>query len=167
MKIIFNLEFLGVTRFKNSTWDENIIFKRKNNINGCIYTAPSKIKESIAINSKIYVLEMNNDENKIMGIGLIKNFVRYDNYYNIYNDKNYNRYAYKGTQRIDKSHLSSEEKIIIEALETVVFKGYDHLKRGQGIHIIPDKKIVGETCIKNFKIFIKEMFNSRINSQQS
>ena len=110
---------------------------------------------------------MNNDENKIMGIGLIKNFVRYDNYYNIYNDKNYNRYAYKGTQRIDKNHLSSEEKIIIEVLETVVFKGYDHLKRGHGIHIIPDKKIVGETCIKNFKIFIKEMFNSRINSQQS
>ena len=79
---------ITVTRFNNETWDENNKYRKDNNIDGCLYTCPTKINPNIVINKVLYVLEMNNSTNKIMGIGRIKNRIRGLHKNNIYSDRN-------------------------------------------------------------------------------
>jgi hypothetical protein len=74
---------IACTRFNNKTWQEyqtwmttyqqsyEHIYKRPLK---CIYGAPREIShKKIPPQAKILVIEMNNDENKIMGIGEIQN----------------------------------------------------------------------------------------------
>jgi len=129
---------LMVTRFNNSTWSENQQWKERNESVGCVYNAPVYIKEEIPLMIVIYVIEMNNDTNKILGIGRILNKVYTDQRYNIYGDNNYNRFTYRGKKRIDNTELP---KNLLEKLEERLFKSKKHLKRGQGIsQVTPDVK---------------------------
>ena len=64
-------EHIGTTRFNAETWKENIEWREKNGWRGCIYGVPSSMPSSIARGDIVYVIEMNNDTNKIMGIGKI------------------------------------------------------------------------------------------------
>ena len=65
--------YLASTRFKTNTWDENIQYKINNNINGVMYGVPIEINNKYPLNSIIFVIEMNNDINQIIGIGVIRN----------------------------------------------------------------------------------------------
>ena len=147
---------LATTRFNNDTWNENCEYRDKNNIKGCIYGAPKQIKDEITLHVPMFVLEMNNDENKIMGIGLIRNAIVIGKKHSIYKDSFYNRYTYKGKYRIDCSELLLKESKIIFVLESLIFKGYHHLKRGQGITVVPDW-ITSSRKI-NFISLLKQMF---------
>ena len=51
----------------------------------------------------------------------------------------YNRYTYKSNYRIDRSQLTENEKLTIQRIEYFIFKGYKHLKRGQGITLLPSQ----------------------------
>ena len=128
-------ETISVTRFNQTTWNENCRWREKHNIKGCIYGTLQPICEKIHDNYKIYVLEMNNDTNTIEGIGIISN-KRYPRQ-KIYSTNAYNRIIYKGSQRIDKSEYSKQDIKLIRALEHLVFKGATHMKRGSGINILP------------------------------
>ena len=64
---------LATTRFNTETWQENIEWREKNNHKGCIYGTPKEIGVDITPNIPMFILEMHNDENKVKGIGLIKN----------------------------------------------------------------------------------------------
>jgi len=109
-------------------------------------------------------LEMNNSENKIMGIGLIVNYLRLDKNYNIYSDGNYNRYVYLSKYRIDRSELKENEESLIKYFEAITFYGSGHLKRGQGITLVPKKKIENYTYQEiPVNEFIMEMFRRRYN----
>ena len=131
-----------VTRFNNQTWRENKAWREKNDFKGCIYNSPVSLKNNIPIMSDVYIIEMNNQENRIEGIGKIKNKIFVDRRYKIYSDNNYNRYTYKGKKRIDRESILDRESIsTIEKLEQLLFKGKAHLKRGQGISKIPYLKI--------------------------
>ena len=77
---------LAVTHFNNLTWQENSRWREQEQYNGCIYNSPVQIKG--ILQNRIYVIEMNNQENKILGIGLINNRLYYDRKYKIYSDKN-------------------------------------------------------------------------------
>ena len=123
------------TRFNNSTWDENCRWREKNNFNGCIYNSPVYIKDNIPLQIPLFVIEMNNETNKIEGIGKIVNYVHTDKKYKVYSDLNYNRYTYLGKQRINRDMIKDTEKL--EKLEERLFKGKSHLKRGQGILNVP------------------------------
>lgn len=124
-----------VTRFNNYTWRENTMWRERNEHDGCIYNCPVYIKENVPLMTTIYVVEMNNDTNKILGIGKIVNRLRTDKSYIIYDDRNYNRYTYKGKQRLDIKDIYSEK---LEKLEERLFTTKSHLKRGQGITQVPD-----------------------------
>jgi hypothetical protein len=87
--------------------------------------------------SIIFILEMNNDTNKIAGIGIIKNKLDY-NYYRIYSNNNYNRFTYKSDYYMPAHELESHTEII-QAVEKCLFTGKSHLKRGQGITSFPLK----------------------------
>jgi len=133
-------ETIAVTRFNQTTWNENCRWREKHNIKGCIYGTLQPICEKIHDNYKIYILEMNNDTNTIEGIGIISN-KKYPRQ-KIYSINSYNRMIYKGSQRIDKSEYSKQDIELIRALEHLVFKGATHMKRGSGINILPVNKKV-------------------------
>lgn len=129
---------LMVTRFNKNTWNENMRWREINNYLGCIYNSPVYIKEIIPLMITLYVIEMNNDINKILGFGKIINKVYTDRKYRIYEDRNYNRFTYQGNKRIDIKHIKNEEILDkVKKLEEKLFKGKGHLKRGQGITQLP------------------------------
>lgn len=138
-----------VTRFNEHTWRENLQWRERNEFNGCIYNTPVYIKDNIPLMIPIYVIEMNNDMNKIMGIGKILNKVHTDKKYKIYEDKNYNRFTYKGKKRIDKNNIVSP---LLEKIESRLFTTKSHLKRGQGITQVPPD------ITKDYLEFIQNLF---------
>ena len=134
------MEEIAVTRFNNKTWEENCNYREKNDMQGCCYGTPVLLQVDIPIGSLLYILEMNNDKNQIMGIGLIRNHNRADKRYCIYSDGNYNRYNYRSDYRIDRVEFKKTNNSLLELFELLVFKGYTHLKRGQGIQLVKKKK---------------------------
>jgi hypothetical protein len=80
--------YLVSTRFNNETWEENSNYRVKHKIN-CIYGAPLEFSPHICVDANVFVVEMNNTENKIEGIGLVKNRPCMDKYYKIYNEDIY------------------------------------------------------------------------------
>lgn len=155
---------IGTTRFNSKTWKENRDWCKSKGWYGCVYCTPKQITEKIPLNIPIIVLEMHNDKNKIMGIGLIKNAVVVGQYHKIYSEGNYNRYTYKSTYRIDREKLSENEEKIIKILDILLFKGKKHLKRGQGITIIPEW--ISNNKHINFHDYFKSMFNNHFSQVQ-
>ena len=75
MSILQNKRFfIGLARFNNKTAEENKLWRISNNWKGCIYTPRKEISQKIPYNSLLAVIEMNNERNKIIGFGLIKNY---------------------------------------------------------------------------------------------
>ena len=150
------------TRFNNATWNENQTYMTKmSKKHKMIYSAPIPISAKIIPESFCVVLEMNNDTNEIIGIGLIMN-IAYHRKTNVYGDINYNRYSYFTKRRIDRNDFSIQELETIQLLEKLCFKGHGHLKRGQGITILPLPYLY-ESWLKKIDIVqcIRDMFNSR------
>ena len=131
--------YLVSTRFNQETWLQNESFREKYNFTGCIYGVPQPMSPKIGNDSWVFVLEMNNTTNKIEGIGLIKNNLRLDKYFKIYNDGNYNRYVFKGKYRLSRDQLFGINSILVENLETILFTRKTHLKRGMGFTSVPGK----------------------------
>jgi len=150
-----------VTRFSNETFNENLNFKKNNNIIGALYGSPIKISDKILLDEKILILEMNNTKNIIEGIGIIKNRYLQESrkMYKIYSDNNYNRFIYRSDFRIDKNDFTNYEKTNIKKLEKLLFYSYKHFKRGQGIQQIPS--FIKNDKEFNYKKFIEEIFLSR------
>lgn len=151
---------LAVTRFNNITYNENKMWRESRQYDGCIYGSSVKIKESISPDVILIIFEMNNTLDIIEGIGIIKNNIIHKKY-NIYNDKNYNRYIYKSNFRVDKSCFDENIKNIIKKLEKLLFTGKTHMKRGHGIHIISETlKKLDEFNYDNFFI---ELFKTYLS----
>jgi hypothetical protein len=153
--------YIATTRFNNNTWNENKNWRSINKWPGCIYNTPIKIRDCIVHKSNVFVLEMNNDLNAIMGVGYIKNFIHLKNKkkFRVYSDMNYNRYIYKSNYRIDKDEFNDFDKKIIGLFEILLFTGSRHSKRGQGISRIP--QWLHADNYKNYIRFFTEMFERR------
>jgi hypothetical protein len=114
------------------------------------------MKHAIRENAWMIVLEMQNDANKIAGIGIVKNSPNLPNVPVPHNSKgggvstlkpavyscgNYNRFIYQGAYRIDllsnEIELTREEQLVIKMLELALFYGPNHSKRGKGICELP------------------------------
>jgi hypothetical protein len=114
------------------------------------------MKHAIRENAWMIVLEMQNDANKIVGIGIVKNSPNLPNVPIPHNSKggvgstlkpavyscgNYNRFIYQGAYRIDllsnEIELTREEQLVIKMLELALFYGPNHSKRGKGICELP------------------------------
>jgi len=103
--------------------------------NEWVYNVPISLHQSMN-KSNIYLIEMNNDTNKICGISKIYNKC-YHRRHKIYTDDNYNRYSYIG-KRIDIDVLCDIEDFgeLYTGLTKILFQGSTHQKRGQGIQKI-------------------------------
>jgi len=129
---------IGCTRFNNTTYKENTLYREKND-ETVIYGSSLKIRNTYSIGSLIFVAEMNNETNRIEGIGLIRNNIVTDKRHKIYENCEYNRYIYRGKYWLRREQLDAE---ILEILDTVLFKGKSHLKCRTGITVISDKLFV-------------------------
>ena len=139
---------IGTTRFSEQTYQENKRWRESNQYAGCIYGTPRKMAEKIRRGREIYVIEMNNTVNQVMGIGKIKNESQHCRQkYRMYKDDFYNRYTYMGECRVDRKDIKKEKLL---ELEKVLFYGKGHMKRGSSI-----------TCISHQKVdvdYIKSLF---------
>jgi hypothetical protein len=161
---------LATTRFNTATFQENRDFIVRGLANKtlppklqCLYNCSEPIASTVPIYTKLFVLEMNNETNQIMGIGLIKNQSPEYNKYPIHSAGKYNQFAYHGVYRIDRSDFSPEELDIVKVLETMCFRGRRHQKRLQGIKAFPydmlfDYKVSTECDIV---VFVADMFKNR------
>ena len=159
------LKFIATTRFNNETWEENQDFiKEYTNTNPlkntkpiiCIYPV-SHIIQAISKNSVFYILEMNNQTNKIMGVGLVKNNPIYNKYY-VYKKPEYNQFAYIGYYRVDRKDMNELEEVIMRVFDYYCFKGKSHLKRLKGIKLFPKKILDKCVSILDLLEFITKMF---------
>ena len=131
---------LTTTRFNTKTWKELQSWLAVNKWSGCVYGSPMRVKSGV--NQTMIVLEMHNDENEIKAISLLHNrAILTDKAHQIYKDRNYNRFIYKGPYRLVladiQETLTPFEKKIIAILNRLLFKGSCHLKRAQGITAMP------------------------------
>jgi hypothetical protein len=158
--------YLLTTRFNNYTWHENQSFREAHQGIGCIYCSPEPIASHISSDKIIFMLEMNNDTNRIVGIGMVRNHP-FCQKYHVYQHDNYNRYSYVGKHRIDRSEMTEEEERIMQIFDILCFKGNKHMKRGHGLKTFPidilyrcSKKIdlVDSVC-DMFKNHIKQATN--------
>ena len=160
----FKLEqrhYLLTSRFNNETWSENQQYRMKHKNIGCIYCTPEQISQLIPIDSIIFILEMNNDTNKIIGIGMVRNNPICDKYY-VYKEGNYNRYVYVGKNRISRDEMSVEEEEIMTVFDILCFKGNKHMKRGHGLKSFPIDILYRCSKRLNLVDFISEMFKKRL-----
>ena len=148
----------------NSTGDKN---QNRNHGIACIYCAPSEISEKIPIGSRCAVLEMDNDANMIIGIGLIENKACKKKM-SVYEWGYYNRVNYIGYFRIERKDMSPEELKTMAVLELKCFKGSGHLKRGKGLTMFPIAYLfeLFENGI-DVETIIREMFNRRFLTSSS
>jgi len=159
-----NKFYLCITRFNNTTFSENERFRENNGINGCIYGSPSEMPAIIINEGKVFVFEMNNQKNKIMGIGYM--FNKHDHTkYKIYNNNDYNRYCYKSDFRVDRAYMKDNDIKYLKYIECALFKGSTHQKRGHGFNRISPKnmkKIVNNDFSENNILsWLKELFIRR------
>jgi hypothetical protein len=131
---------IGVVRFDKKTWKENKEWKEKHNYSGCIYGMDKELPKILDYGSSIFVIEMNNYLNKIMGVGIIFNLYRPENRRKIYENDNYNRYVYIGKQYKNREELMKINSEIVKFLDTMLFKGSRHYKRGHGLSVIKPER---------------------------
>ena len=127
--------YIASTRFNNDTYSENISYRKKSGI-PVIYGTSIRIQDKYDVGTLLFVVEMNNEENRIEGIGLIRNTLVYDKKHVIYSNSDYNRYLYKGDYWISRETILEKDAEIAEICDTVLFKGKSHLKRVSGISVL-------------------------------
>jgi hypothetical protein len=160
--------YILTTRYNNTTLMANRSFLEKSRGKyKCVYSSPSEISDKIPSGAKCVVLEMNNDTNRIIGIGLIEKMECKKKLW-IQEWGNYNRVHYTGYFRMDRSELDLSgdlrEKKIMELLDLLCFKGSGHLKRGKGLTMFPVSYLYSffEKGV-DIELEIREMFNRRFS----
>jgi hypothetical protein len=129
---------MACTRFNNETYQENMDYRKKHNIK-VIYGSSLNIRHIYSQLDIISVAEMNNDKNRIEGIGLIQNIRVTDKYYKIYNNNQYNQFIYRGEYWMDRKELDTIDPNIGVILDNILFKKKSHLKCRLGITVLSDK----------------------------
>ena len=127
--------YIASTRFNNETYNENMTYRKKSDI-PVIYGTSIRIQEKYDIGTLMFVAEMNNEENRIEGIGLIRNTQVYDKKHVIYSNSDYNRYLYNGDYWISRDTILEKDDEIAKICDTVLFKGKSNLKRLSGISVL-------------------------------
>jgi len=151
--------YLACTRFNNTTYDENINYRNKHN-EVVIYGSTLKIRDIYSSGILMFIAEMNNEKNRIEGIGLIKNLLVNDKRHKIYksNDE-YNRYIYRGKYWLSRDQINELNPQVLEIFDNILFKGKSHLKCRIGITIITKKLFVHWNYeLTNLKNMVKELF---------
>jgi hypothetical protein len=101
-----------------------------------------KIREIYPKESLIFIAEMNINENKIEGIGLIKNVLVYNRTHKIHDNSECNRFIYQGKYWLSRKQILQVDFEILNIFDDILFKGKSHLKNRIGIRIITDNLFI-------------------------
>ena len=173
--------YVMTTRFNEETWKQHRAFMETiaPSIQAC-YCSPmgisshievAKLPETVAkptlapTNTKLFVLEMHNGLNKIMGIGAVFSRSHYRRYA-MYSDDKYNVCAFVGPYRIDRDDMNAEEEAVLVMLDALCFRGKRHLKRLRGLTLFP-ADVLGhcrESHEIDFRASIQAMFRRRFTT---
>jgi len=141
-----SLPFTVVTgRFNNETWEATVRYRARKSL-ACIYAPPCRLSPTIHLKSPVFVIEMNNERNQVMGIGLIKNKLATDRVYKVQADTNCNRFIYIGDYHLSREALQEYNPFLIYVLDHILFRGKTHSKRGTGLTKIPEKVLTMDIC---------------------
>jgi hypothetical protein len=151
---------IASTRFNNATYKENMDCRKKYG-EPVLYGTSISIHQKYEIGCVMFVCEMNNEENQIEGIGVIKNQVVHEKKYKIYSDSDYNRINYRGSHWLSREELILLDEEIVMIFDKMLFKGKSHLKRQSGITVITEKLTKNwQQDLDQLKRRIKELFIS-------
>jgi hypothetical protein len=153
------------SRWNQKTWEENCNYRMKNQQIGCIYCSPTAISSKIEKDATMFILEMNNDQNRIMGIGLVRNKYVLNKYF-VYDNDRYNRYVFVSKTRIDRNEMNETEEKIMKVFDILCFTGNSHLKRGHGLKAFPKEMLYKMSKRMDLVEFIANMFKSRRREQE-
>lgn len=150
---------IGTARFTNKTYSQNLKWKERKKWEGCCYGFDKKLPSIVKTGDLVFVIEMNNTRNMVMGIGLIQNYYRAENRTRIYTSEEWNQVVYRSEYHISRESILEKPKgkYFIMFLERLLFTGYGHFKRGQGCLTIPYDRIAiwGPQKIKKSKYHCK------------
>ena len=133
---------LMTTRYNSDTWLQYKKWREKYKLDkSYYYSCPLPISDTIPMGSTLYILEMHNTLNKIMGMGVVILQPQDNKYYKIYDNDTFNRYHYHSNLYINRDTLSKDTILmengiwisILELLELICFKGKRHSKRHMNI----------------------------------
>jgi hypothetical protein len=183
---------VACTRFNTETWSENEDWRRRHKHSGCIYGSPTDITETTTTaTSTVFVIEMNNDANRVMGVGKlvisagagvgststtnskVNGRARTDGrVFNVYSRRNYNRYKFVGSERVDReTEIDSTPALarVFARLDGILFRSARHCKRGQGIQSIPKwiSSAAERRCNYLLWRFFKELFDHLIEARKT
>ena len=145
-------------RFNIENYEENEYYREVKNVPGCIYGLKVPMTSKVNYGDELFVIEMNNEINKVMGIGLMiageySCITRI-----IYSNPVLNRYIYEGRYRLDREEITDEyHKEVIKVLDLLLFKGARHSKRNKGISRFPKWLKYNKYDFRFIEVF-KEMF---------
>ena len=138
------------SRFTKTTEDESKRYQARIG-KQCLYGSSNLIASSVPEGGLVFVIEMRinetgvkqanwlPDDNQISGIGMIKNEeVQPDIYCDVYANKLFNQFIYMGEDRIDRTELLQTNPLLIELLDTILFKGKTHQKRNAYLSLLND-----------------------------
>ena len=152
---------IASTRFNNATYNENMDCRQKSG-ESVLYGTGIRIHQKYEIGCLMFVCEMNNEENRIEGIGLIKNQVVHEKKYKIYSDSDYNRIIYRGSYWLSREQLLLLDEELITIFDKMLFKGKSHLKRQSGITVITEKLTKNwQQDLDQLKRRVKDLFISQ------
>lgn len=153
------MEYELVTcRYNKETWEEMCQYREKTNI-PYLCGMPIPMTAKILLDIPVFVIEMNNSCDQIMGIGLIKNKYETEKTHRIYSDTNYNRFIYTGKYYLSREILENYYSELVDILDEILFKGKTHSKRGGGFTKIPKKVLEYDICRHiDIKYEIRKLF---------
>jgi len=150
--------FLMTTRFSDSTLRENRTYLAKKDNIKCLYCSPFAVSKEVPLEGHMFVLEMNNDRNRISGIGMVRNH-HYNYKFRVYDHTAYHRFAYVGHHHVSRAEMTVEETILVKWLERKCFYGNRHLKRARGVTQFPCDTLMDTPL--DVVSAIKRMFSAR------
>ncbi len=166
-----NQEFtLVTTRFNNATWAANKAMRDRNPSAKTVYACMRPLPANIPADINLFVLEMNNSTNQLLGIGLVRNRPVLGKYA-IHHDPQYqfNQYVFLGKMRIDRTEMDASEQEFLRLLEGLCFYGSMHSKRGSDMTRMPAMLVY--RCAAEFQINLGEtvaaMFRRRMQAEQN
>jgi len=171
------------TRFSTHTYLELYRFKdnRQDKYhNNSLYSVKTIMaREIIQMNKYLFVFEMNNTINKIMGIGIIRSNLSKEQNINIYSNSEFNKYVYRSLYHVQLivpyvinsysvSSLNKTKNVniycenipaeFIDLMEDEIipkcFFGKGHIKRGGGFTRFPMRFQQPELLQKLLKLFV-------------
>ena len=165
---IHSLFDIYTTRFDSYTYLQNLRVKENMNFNGSLYGSTLTLPQNTSTDKYLFIIDMNNTTNKIMGIGLIKNILAKDQNIKIYDNPTFNNHIYKSKYYLPfiDSHNHGVYfdfiepnwiKFIEHEFENTIFYGKNHLKRGGSFSRFPLKKMKFKHL--QFLLFLFILFN--------